>query len=108
MQARRDHGFTLTELVIVVAIIAVLLLIALVSYASATRAAEGALCRHNQQTLEEAGRVNACRPDGSPFTALADLEPYVNDFETTSRCPFDDSQYLFDVATCDVKCMNHP
>lgn len=107
LKARSDDGFTLVELMVVALIIVVLLGVAVVSYASASRSADAAVCRHNRQVLEEAARVNGCKLDGSPFLTLDDLAPFVADYENASRCPADGTGYLFHTSTLEVSCLNH-
>lgn len=105
---RADEGFTLTELMVIALILAILLGIALVSYMASAHAAEAAVCRHNQQTLEQVVAVNGCKPDGSPFLTLGDLEAGVGDFESVDHCPSDGTPLLFNAQTGDLSCPNHP
>jgi len=102
---RGDNGFTLAEVMVVLAIIAVLLVIAVASYVPASAAAAASACRHNQRVLEEAAaRLSYTdRPD-----QLSDLTIVVSNWEKAHVCPKDGSPLAFEPATLDVSCPNHP
>lgn len=103
-----DSGFTLAELLVVLAIIAILLVIAMAAYLPATAAATSAACRNNQKVLEDAAAVRAATEDSTTPTQLADLESYVANYAQVSVCPKDGTPLTFNPVTNDVSCPNHP
>lgn len=101
----RDDGFTLSELMIVLAIIGVLLLMAVASYVPASAAAAASACQHNQRALEEAASVLAT---ADPPEELSDLAPLVGNWDRVRVCPEDGTELAFNPATLSVSCPNHP
>lgn len=103
---RSDEGFTLMELMVVVLIVAVLLGIAVGAYLPASRAASSVACRQNQKILEEGASLAQA---GAQYPEdIGDLAPFVKNFAGVSICPLDESLLVYDAATMDVSCPNHP
>jgi prepilin-type N-terminal cleavage/methylation domain-containing protein len=103
---RRDGGWTLVELMIVVLIIGILLGIAVAAFSTATRTAVAVACRQNQQVLNRA--ISVARASGAEIDEMADLESTVENFDTVSLCPADRTPLEYDPATDSVTCPNHP
>lgn len=108
IRVRGEEGFTLAELMVIVLIIAILLGIAVAAYIPASRAASSAACRHNQEILQEGASLASCMAGVPPADDITDLAPYVRDFGTVSVCPLDDTPLIYDPATKDISCPNHP
>lgn len=106
---KRDSGFTLVELMVVVLILGVLMLIAVSSYQALTGRAAEAVCFSNQRTLNGAIQVY-CSANGSltsTFTIDA-LEGYANTWDVIRFCPLDGDPLYYDDVTQSILCPNHP
>jgi prepilin-type N-terminal cleavage/methylation domain-containing protein len=104
--SRDEQGFTLAEIMAVMAIIGILLLIAIASYIPATNAANSAACRANQRTLTGAVQL-ASAADLGTVDELEDLRPYVRNLDAIAVCPSDATPLIFNAATSSVTCPNH-
>lgn len=69
----RNKGFTLVELMVVVAIIIILAAILVPRYLDVTDSAKAAKCQANQRTVEGAAAVFMARHDGTMPTSVGDL-----------------------------------
>jgi type IV pilus assembly protein PilA len=90
---RKDEGFTLVELMVVVLIIGILVAIAIPVFNAAKANAERKSCWGNQRTLE--GLIQAYNAEEGNFPAAvasltAGAQPYL---QTAPNCPDDDSFY---------------
>ncbi len=75
---KRQRGFTLIELVIVIAIIAILISIAAMKYSTANLAAEAAAHNSNVKVLKSAGILYLIdHPDVKNDLSLEALKPYL-------------------------------
>ena len=81
----RNKGFTLVELMVVVAIIIILAAILVPRYLDVTEQAKTSKCMANQRTVEGAISVYMADHEGTMPGAVGDLTPtYI---ETTPTCP---------------------
>jgi prepilin-type N-terminal cleavage/methylation domain-containing protein len=101
--AMHKKGFTLVELMVVVAIIIILAAILVPRYLDVTDQAKASKCMANQRTVEGAAAVYMADHEGTPATAMTDLTPdYIPDVPT---CP-SSGNYTFNgnngSCVCDV------
>ena len=76
--AKKNKGFTLIELVIVIAIIAILISIAAMKYSSTNLAAEAAAHNANVKVLKSAGILYLIdHPDSDKTISVEALKPYL-------------------------------
>ncbi len=89
---KREKGFTLIELMVVVLIIAILVAIAVPVFNIARAAAQRRTCQANLRTLDGAVQTYNADQDGWPGS-IADLVPdYVKE---APQCPTDQQAYTF-------------
>lgn len=103
-----QDGFTLFEIMAVLAILGVLLTIAVGSFMHATSSSHRMACLSNQRILNTG--LQAFRADnvGTTIQSLQDLEPYVVNLNAATRCPADQQISLeLDSATEAIICPNH-
>jgi len=110
---RKEEGFTLVELMVVVLIIGILVAIAIPVFNAASASARKSACQANLRTLDGATEQwAAADPDNDKTTLDGDnttavisgaLSAYVKDWGTSTACPSDDSTYNWadGVAACD-------
>ena len=104
----REDGFTLVEMVLVVAIIGILVSIATATYAFALANSRSIACHSNQRILTDAATVYTAE-HGSPPDELEDLAVYAGRWERITHCPSDSSVVLeWDPVTEQVNCELHP
>ena len=103
-----DAGFTVLELMAIVAIIGILLSVAIATFVPASQSAAAAACRMNQRVLEEAFSRAMYTADTEPPEDIDDLAPYVNNINRINQCPLDSTPLTLDGVTGDVVCPNHP
>jgi type IV pilus assembly protein PilA len=106
---RKDEGFTLVELMVVVLIIGILVAVAIPVFNVARARSQERACMANQRTIEGAARTYLADDVGNQLTDMAAQlwqGVLVPDFIATSpECPFDGSaNYNFDGATGAVAC----
>ena len=116
---RKDGGFTLVELMVVVLIIGILVAIAIPVFNAASASARKSACQANLRTLDGATEQwAAADPDNDKTTLNGDnttaaisgaLGAYVKDWTSSTQCPTDDSTYNWvdGVAACDNVALGH-
>lgn len=72
-----ERGFTLVELMVVVAILGILVLVAVASYSASVTRSRRVACLHNQQLLMTAVQTYRSDNQGAFPTSLDDLRPLV-------------------------------
>ncbi|MHB9003828.1 MAG: type II secretion system protein [Coriobacteriia bacterium] len=102
-----DSGFTLIELMFIVAILSILILIAVASFGYSSRAAARATCEYNRSAFETAAAMYRADNDANP-TDIDDLAPYVANFKTANVCPGDGETALrYDTDAEAIACDYH-
>ncbi|MDP2182946.1 MAG: prepilin-type N-terminal cleavage/methylation domain-containing protein [Actinomycetota bacterium] len=106
---RRDEGFSMLELMVVVAILGILVMIAVASYRMSTSTARRVTCKENQRNLTTSVSLYEQDHDGARPAVLVDLTPYVTNYASASKCPNGDGTLLvYDPVGNRVTCPNHP
>lgn len=104
----REDGFTLVEMILVVAILGILVSIATATYAFAVANSRSIACHSNQRILTDAAHVYTAE-HGSPPDELEDLEGYAGRWGRITHCPSDASVELeWDPDSEQVTCPLHP
>ena len=101
--ARSEDGFTLMEILFVVALMTILILIAFASYYASTGRARATACRATQRVLQDGVTAYQVDNEGALPPSLDDVEPYVQRPDT----PLDDG-ITYDSGTGEVSCTEHP
>ncbi|MBE0477140.1 MAG: prepilin-type N-terminal cleavage/methylation domain-containing protein [Coriobacteriia bacterium] len=95
---RTDDGFSLVELLIVLAIMGVIVAIAIASFTANTSVAARVACLSNQRTLTQAVTQYQAAHDGRRPAVMDDLEPYARTFARARRCAADGRPLVLDEA----------
>lgn len=110
MRFRKDEGFTLVELMVVVLIIGILVAIAIPVFNAARGTAEERSCFANQRTLEGAAQTYAA-DDGGSLVDLTVATLVTEGFvKVAPECPELEVGYTFDQTSDDgtvVGCTSH-
>jgi prepilin-type N-terminal cleavage/methylation domain-containing protein len=107
---RSSEGFTVLELMAVVAIIGILVAMATASYFVSIERSRRVACIHNQRLIEGAIMQYEVRNEGSFPPNLAVLTEFVSwSGPYYATCASDRTlAFTYDSATGEVSCANHP
>jgi general secretion pathway protein G len=105
VNGQKTEGFSVAELMIVVAIISILILIAVVSYKVAIDRAQAATCASSRVAMTRAVELYFAQVGSYP-TSIDDLQPYVSNWNSASKCPSGPA-LTYDTVTHDVLCPIH-
>ncbi len=83
----RDSGFSLVELLTVIAVIGILLSGAVVSYWYATSRTHLIVCQSNRRVFDSSIQMYRSDHGGLPPGTIDDLIPYVHNFDSAVICP---------------------
>ncbi len=105
---KREGGFTLVEMLLVLSIMGIIVMIAMATYVYAVANSRAIACHANQRVLGDAARVYTA-DQGTPPTDIDDLAPYVRKSGGLTRCPSDPTVELqWDPVREIVTCELHP
>ncbi len=97
---RKDEGFTLVELMVVVLIIGILVAIAIPVFNSASESARRRTCQANQRTIEGAVQQYVAAYQGN---AVADADGIVNGANILVAGDANNDPYIKDAPTCSTE-----
>lgn len=99
-----DRGFSLVELMVVVAIMAILTSIAFASYHLSVQSAQRAVCTDNQRKFDTAITLYVTENSGAPPATLDDVEDFLIRYQVARTCPSDGRDLVYDPVTTQVTC----
>ena len=109
VRARADEGFTLVELMTVVAILAILVTVAIASFTLARERSAAVACRADQRVILDAVAQYVAENTGARPADLDVLRPrFLEQRKGFGSCPLDGAPYGYDPDTGAVTCPNHP
>jgi type II secretion system protein G len=100
---KNKKGFTLVELMVVVAIIGILVAIAVPIYNASQATAKANACKSNLRTLNGAISMYHADHDGTYPTQISDLSAYLQSVPT---CPSGGGAYTIDANSHTATCPN--
>lgn len=101
---RKEEGFTLVELMVVVLIIGILVAIAIPVFNAAKAKAQERTCFANQRTIEGAFQTYTAEQDAAPADVAALVPTFIKSAPT---CPDTGAGYTFDAAGTVADCAEH-
>ncbi len=106
---RNQKGFTLVEIMIVVAIIGILAAIAIPNFIRARIQANAKACVNNLKQIDGAQQQWALeeKKDNSASVTQTDLEPYMRDSVGSFVCPSNGSSYTLTIVGTPPVCPNY-
>lgn len=102
---RNTHGYTLAELMVVLAIIGIVVTIAIASYTLAISRAQAATCAASRRSMTRAVEVYLAETGHYP-TDVNDLHEIVANWSSASKCP-SGPPLFYDSSTHSVVCPVH-
>ena len=103
---KRDDGFTVVEMMVVLLIIGILVGIAVLSFSLSLSASKKAACKANLKIIREQLLVYFTVNDEDP-AALDDLVPEYIQAEDDLLCPETGEEYIYDPISGEVSCPYH-
>jgi prepilin-type N-terminal cleavage/methylation domain-containing protein len=108
---RRDEGFSLVELMTVVAILGILVTVAIASFYLTRERSLAVTCRHDQRVIMDSITQYQAENMGSVPDDLDELDPaFAKQSKGFGHCPLDGVAYTYSrltMDTYDFACPNH-